>query len=126
DPQHFAAADRLAIAIFFVSAVVGALVASRFPENPIGWTFVGLAVSLGLSSIADGFVVLALDRDRTGGAVPWVAAYSDKSFIALFAAFLLVLFLFPDGRLLSRRWRVALWGGVAGLALFCTAVLLHP
>jgi hypothetical protein len=123
---HFVAGDGLAIAIFVASAVVGGLVASRLPSNPIGWIFLGLVVSLGLAGAADGYVVLATERDSLGGLVPWAAWYSSKAFVALFATFLYALLLFPDGRVLTRRWRVVLWVGSVGLVAFTTALAVKP
>ena len=37
------------------SAVVGALVASRRPGNPVGWFFLGGAVCFGFVAFADGY-----------------------------------------------------------------------
>jgi hypothetical protein len=126
DGWHFVATDGLAITIFLVSAVVGALVASRLPTNPIGWIFVGLAVSLGLSGAADGYVSLAVDRGQLGGFTPWAAWYSSNSFIALFATFFLTLLLFPNGQVLTPRWRIVLWTGAVALVLFAVAVVFQP
>jgi hypothetical protein len=123
---HFVANDGLAITIFLVSGVVGALVASRLPGNPIGWIFVGLVVCLGLSGAADGYVELSVDRGRLGGLVPWAAWYSADVFLAFFATLLLALLLFPDGRPPSRRWRVVLWAGGAGFLLLAISVLFQP
>ena len=126
DSWHFVATDGLAIAIFLVSGVVGGLVASRLPSNPIGWIFLGLVVSLGLSGGADGYVVLAEDRGNDGGVTAWAAWYSANSFVALFATFLLTLLLFPDGRLLTRRWRLVLWAGVLAIVLFAAGAMTNP
>jgi hypothetical protein len=125
DGWHFVATDVLAIGIFFVSAAVGGLVATRLPANPIGWILVGLMVSLGLSGGADGYVALATDDGRLGGLTPWAAWYASRSFVALFATFLLTLLLFPNGRLASRRWRVVLGAGLLGLVLFTVSVVFH-
>jgi hypothetical protein len=121
---HFVTNDVTGIAVFFASALVGALVASRLPANPIGWVFLGLAVTLGVSGAADGYVALATEQDRLGGATPWVALYAADSFVVLFGALLFGLLLFPDGRLPSPRWRVVAWAGGAGFALFAPAVFL--
>ena len=123
---HFVANDGLAIAIFLVSGVVGALVASRLPANPIGWIFIGLVVCLGLSGAADGYVELSVDQGRLGGLVPWAAWYSANVFLAFFATLVLVLLLFPDGRPPTRRWRVVLWAGGVGLGLLGASVLFQP
>ena len=69
----FAANDGMVIAVFLASGIVGALVASRLPSNPIGWIFVGLVVALGLSGLSSGLVALATDRGRLGGVTPWLA-----------------------------------------------------
>ena len=45
---------RMVIAVFLASGIVGALVASRLPSNPIGWIFVGLVVALGFSGLSSG------------------------------------------------------------------------
>jgi hypothetical protein len=122
DGWHFVANDVLAIAIFLVSAVVGALVASRLPANPIGWLFVALAVSMGMSGGADGYVRLAEEHGRLGGLVPWAAWYAANSFVVLFATFLFTLLLFPSGHLLTRRWRGAAWSGACGIAVLGISV----
>jgi hypothetical protein len=121
---HFLSNDGLGIAVFFTAGIVGALVASRLPSNPIGWIFVGVAVSMGLSGLADGYVALAT-QGRLGGPTRWVALYSSDAFLALFIALLFGLVLFPDGRLPSRRWRVVVWMGVVGYALFVPSVVLR-
>ncbi len=123
---HFVSNDVLAMAVFGVSAVVGALVASRLPENPIGWLLAGPAVVLGLSGLADGYVALSLDRGHDGALVPWAAWYSSKVFLAFFTMLFFVPLLFPDGRLPTRRWRVVLWTGAAALLLSAVGVLLNP
>jgi hypothetical protein len=120
---HFLANDWIGIAIFFTSGVVGALVASRLPANPIGWIFIGLVVALGISSAADGYANLWVDHGHEGGLVPWAAWYEDKVFVAFFATLLYSLLLFPNGRLLTRRWRVVFWAGTLGLLLCTVAVL---
>jgi uncharacterized membrane protein HdeD (DUF308 family) len=49
--------DVAAAAIFplalTVSAIVGAVVASRRPENPVGWFFLGSAGCFALAEVAD-------------------------------------------------------------------------
>jgi hypothetical protein len=126
DGWHFVATDVLAIAIFFTAAVVGALVTSRLPSNPIGWIYLLLAVALGISGGADGYVVWAVDRGQVDGLVAWAAVYASDVFLAFFAALVLVLLLFPDGRLVTQRWRIVLWAAVAGLALIALAVFTDP
>jgi hypothetical protein len=122
---HYAANDVIAIAIFFVSGFVGALVASRLPSNPIGWLFIGLVVVLSFSSIFDGYAARSVAHGHRGGLVPWAAWYESEIFVAFLAVLLLTLLLFPDGHLASTRWRPVAWVGLAALAVITVGVLFH-
>jgi hypothetical protein len=123
---HFVVNDVIPITIFLVSAVVGALIASRLPTNPIGWIFLGLVVSLGLAGITDGYVSLSIEDDRLGGVVPWAAVYAADVFLALFATLLYTMLLFPNGRLLTRRWRFLFWAATLGLLLLGISIVTDP
>ena len=102
--------DALFAAILLVFAVVGALIASRQPRNPIGWLFlVAGAARAAASSCAFGYAHYALDADpgslparRLGRVVSnWTEPAARRRSSSL------LLLLFPDGRLPSPRWRLA-------------------
>jgi hypothetical protein len=122
---HFAANDLIAMMIFFVCGFVGALVASRLPENPIGWIFIGFVVALGASSVAGGYATLSVDHGRRHGLVPWAAAYDSDVFVVFLGVLLFSLLLFPNGKLAGRRWRGVVWTGSIALALITTGVLFE-
>jgi len=113
-----------AIAVAF--AIVGALVASRRPGNAIGWILLGVGASVGLASLAQGFVEQRLQSGPDIGTFAGIAAvyYEFKwlLFVVVPATFLLLRF--PDGQLLSRRWR---WigrfagAGIVGVLVFGSA-----
>jgi hypothetical protein len=114
-----------AIAITF--AAVGALIASRHADNAIGWLFLGAAVSAGVGYLAGAYADHWLDTGDGPALVgKTAAAYSSVSWfpwILVPSTFLLLLF--PDGHLLSRRWRPVAWCAAAGMALgFVTQWLL--
>ena len=114
-----------AIAITF--AAVGALIASRHPDNAIGWLFLGAAVSAGVGYLAGAYADHWLDTGDGPALVgKTAAAYSSVSWfpwILVPSTFLLLLF--PDGHLLSRRWRPVAWCAAVGMALgFVTQWLL--
>jgi hypothetical protein len=114
-----------AIAITF--AAVGALIASRHPDNAIGWLFLGAAVSAGIGYLAGAYADHWLDTGDGPALVgKTAAAYSSVSWfpwILVPSTFLLLLF--PDGHLLSRRWRPVAWCAAVGMGLgFVTQWLL--
>jgi hypothetical protein len=110
--------DLLGTAITVSFSAVGALVAWRHPGNPIGWIFLGVAVSSGLGGFAHGFAEYRLDGGGAAGVVVGTAAaYATVSwipFVLVPPTFLLLLF--PDGHLPSRRWRSIAWAAAAGIA----------
>jgi hypothetical protein len=113
----------LVSAVVAAGAVVGGLVGSRRPENPIGWIFCGFAVFMGVATLAAGYAEAAPDG-ATHGVGQWAAWFANWSFVALFVLAVSVLLLFPDGRLLSPRWRLALWCGAAAALLLAAGAAL--
>ncbi len=104
----------------------GALIASRRPRNPIGWSFCAMAVALGLLCAAYGYADYALYA--TDGILPGAeltAWLTNWLFVApVFIAPCLLFLLFPDGRPVSPRWRLVVWAVavVAAVAIFATAL----
>ncbi len=114
--------------IALVFAATGVLIASRHPGNAIGWTFLGAAVAAGLASLASSYADYWVHgregSEWLGKTAAWYGELSWMPFILVPVTFLLLLF--PDGRLLSRRWRLVAW--CAGVGIAGTFVLegLHP
>ena len=118
DAFELTSTDLLGTAITIAFSAVGALVATRRPGNPIGWIFLGVAVSTGLGGLAHGYVQFQLhEGGATGSFVETAAIYAEVSwvpFVLVPPTFLLLLF--PDGHLPSRRWRPVAWAAAAGIA----------
>jgi hypothetical protein len=105
--------DQALVVLAVGFAVVGALVASREPANAVGWLLLAIAVSFGFQGLVDAYVA---EPGHPGVvAVAWVANWAW--YLWLYAAGLLLPLVFPDGRLLSPRWRLVLWMGVVALVL---------
>jgi hypothetical protein len=108
-------------------STVGAFVASRRPENPIGWIFCALGLYAGVGHFAGQYAtyaILARPEALPGGtALGWIHTWSYVPAIGL----LVFLFLlFPDGRLVSGRWRWIAWFTVAVLTVTTIWEALRP
>ena len=101
---------NLAAAIALLPLVpVGFVLARRQPGNPLGWMFLALMVLLLVSGVATDYAWLSY---RLGHHLPLavVGVVLGPAWVWLFLTLPLVILLFPDGRLPSRRWRPVLWG----------------
>jgi hypothetical protein len=99
------------------SSAVGALIVSRRPGNPVGWLLGAIGFLVGASGFFSQYAFYALVA-RTGslpggGAAAWLATWPIGLALGLFT-YLFVLF--PEGRLLSPRWRWILWLSGAAIA----------
>jgi len=94
------------LTIVLVTGAVGLVVAGHQPRNPIGWLLASEAVFM-LLSVAGGSyanLVYRLGHRDLAFAGP-LALVLNQLFSYLLMGFPLVILLFPDGRLPSRRWR---------------------
>jgi hypothetical protein len=96
-----------------VFPVIGAVIATRRPGNPIGWIFVAVGVSFAAATVSSEYASYALTIRRGavpfGGFAAWVSTWVWPPGIVLTLTFLLLLF--PTGALPSRRWRPVAWPG---------------
>jgi hypothetical protein len=107
--------EAVTFVLFLAFPIVGALVASRQPRNPIGWICLADGLLWMIISVTDSYFVYGVARP---GSVPFpvaIGTIGDQWLwvptIGLLGIYLLLLF--PDGRLPSRRWRpLALFSAV--------------
>jgi signal transduction histidine kinase len=99
--------------------LVGALIASRFPKNPIGWIFCAVGALQGLESASYQYALRAVILEPgtlpLGGFAAWVAFWAWMPSLGLLTTFLFLLF--PNGRPASSRWRWVGWTAGIGLGL---------
>jgi hypothetical protein len=109
----------LFLTLILTVATVGALIGWQRPGNAVGWLFVALALGFAIVSLADEYVRFALfNRSGAlpGGAAPaWVSSWLGGG--PALAPVALLFLVYPNGRLLSRRWRVVGWLVAASGAL---------
>jgi hypothetical protein len=120
----------LMLLLLLTFPTVGVLVASRHPENPIGWILCGVGVAGGVVSLAAAYAEYATNEStRSLPGVPYATwLWSWAAFpIALLAATMLFL-LFPNGRLPSPPviWRPVAWTAVIAGAVNAFGVAFGP
>ncbi len=107
--------------------VVGALVASRRPRNPIGWIFCAIGLLSALNMLSAGY---ALYSELVNSALPgaafarWLSIWVWIPNTLLTITFTLLLF--PEGKVLSARWRLVAWSAGLGIAAYTLSMAFYP
>jgi hypothetical protein len=120
--------NALSYVLFLAFPIVGALVGSRRPRNPIGWILLADGLLWMVLAVTDSYFVYGVARS---GSVPYPVAIGTIGnqwlwvpTIGLLGIYLILLF--PDGKLPSRRWRpLALFSAVM-IVLLSVAEGLAP
>ncbi len=108
---------------FLAFPIVGALVASKSPENPIGWICLTAGLFWMFIVVSDPLTAYSL---ATTGSAPGPVMFDALTLwswalpLGLLGTFMVMLF--PDGRLPSRRWRPLAF--LSGVAILLTSVSL--
>jgi hypothetical protein len=112
--------ELLIFASFLAFPIVGALIASRHPNNPVGW----ICLVIGL------FWTLIFLGDSIPGSGPYpVTMYALTQAIWIPPVGLLgiyLILLFPDGKLPSRRWRPLAWLSGVVMVLASLGITFAP
>ena len=91
-------------------SIIGAIIASRLPANPLGWLFCAAACIAALAHFSGEYAIYALlvqpETLPAGNALAWIASWAWVLFIGCIA---LSLLLFPDGQLPGSRWKWLAW-----------------
>jgi two-component system NarL family sensor kinase len=114
------------VAIVLLFALPGALIARRRPTNPIGWLLCAIGITQGLSGLGGAYGDYVLSTSP--GSVPGVVGLlvNDMLHWAILGLVPLVILLFPDGRLPSRRWRPIVWLICGALGVITLAGTVQP
>jgi len=113
---------------FLAFPMVGTLIASRRPNNPIGWICLATGIFLVLAFLTGAYGVYGLVVNP--GSVPFpaqIGAFTEWLWVPAVGLLGIYLpLLFPDGRLPSRRWRPLAWFAGALILLVSATTLLAP
>jgi hypothetical protein len=111
DATRWNASNVLDAAGSMLVPVIGMVVATRRPRNPLGWLFLAAGACLGIGNLGAAYGLHAVKADPgswpAGLAAGWVSNWIWA--IPINLLFFLLL-LFPNGELPSRRWRPVAWG----------------
>jgi len=105
---------------------VGALIIARRPGNRIGQLLLCGALSFASFLAVGGYVTSGWEGGKDLPGLTWAAWVTNWVWMPALVALLLVLLLYPDGRLVSRRWRPVAVAVVAWSALVTLALVLSP
>lgn len=112
---------------FVTFLVVGVLIASRRPENLIGWMFcsIGLASAWEFFAQEYAFYALVTQPGTLSGGV-WMAWTQIWTAAIEWPLMFFALLLFPNGRLPSPRWRPFAWFAAATFILLGVLAAFEP
>jgi hypothetical protein len=106
---------------------VGAFIFWRRPEHPVGWLFCATNLGWAILAFAGSYAMYALVANPgslpAGKFAAWF--YAWPAYITIGPLVLLFL-LFPDGTLLSPRWRLLAWTAVGVAVVGAVASALAP
>jgi hypothetical protein len=120
-----AAADETVWLVGMVGwALVGAVVASRQPRNPVGWILGATAVAVALESISIAYAEGAAPGDLAFAAAVFAQEWVYFVWLALAAVALPLTF--PNGLRPGRRWRALAWIATAGTGVAAIGSALKP
>jgi hypothetical protein len=108
--------------VLLAFATVGSLIASRRPQNPIGWIF---CISTLLWALGDALLQFTVPDSPPAGALLGVFGDWARS-MGWFMVITFLLLLFPNGHLPSPRWRFLAWLIAGLLTAYSITLLLSP
>ena len=105
---------------FGAFAVVGALLVARRPANAIGWIMASIGLMVPIFNTGTSYAIYVMTTRGRPNSLAVFGAWCANWYWFLMLALALVYLpmLFPDGRLLSRRWLpFAIIGGIGSLGI---------
>jgi cell division protein FtsL len=125
-PNEHPLENAVLIVGFGAFAVVGAVLVAKRPTNAIGWIMAAVALIVSIFHAGDTYTAYVMvtrgHPDALAVVGAWIGSWYWIPFLAL--ALIYLPLLFPDGRLLSRRWLpVAVLPGIGALSIVVLGAL---
>ena len=112
--------DGLAVAFFFY-VLVGAVLVTRRPRNAVGWILLVIGALVGVGAPLETYASWRMSTTGTPDALATLGVWLNSWYFLADLAGLVVFIplLYPDGRLLSKVWRIP-----AGIAFVAFGVMV--
>jgi class 3 adenylate cyclase len=109
-------------------AVLGGLVASRQPRRAMGWFFLAIALANAIFGLTTQYARYAMVTAPDAPFSPWIPWFGYMVGSLVYPAGLapIAMLFLPNGGLLSPRWRVVVWAGVAVTTVLLAVAVLDP
>jgi hypothetical protein len=111
----------LALSMTFIAV----LISLRRPDNLLGWIFFAIGFTQALTPFSLQYATYALITSPAslpgGELMSWVSQFAWFPSLSLMLTYAIMLF--PNGHILSRRWRFLAWGSLIPLLLFIPVAL---
>ena len=110
------------------AALVGGLIASRQPRNPVGWLIIGHALCFTLGEFGRQYAIYGVQTNPRS--LPLAGAVASPAYWVwypgLMATTAFLPLYFPNGRLVSRRWRPVAWLAILLTVLMTAFASVRP
>jgi hypothetical protein len=116
------ASNLTLIVAFACFGTIGMLITLQRPQNTVGWLLCAIGIGTGITTFSAAYTqygspLPGVDAINLLGSVVWP--------INLVLLLIFLPLLFPDGRLLTPRWRIVVWLSLGLILLFeCTSLLI--
>lgn len=101
---------------FLVFPLVGWLIAVRIPRNPLGWIYLAFSAFGAVGTVVEELAPVMAYSGHSAAAVALIQGGGWLYSLGITLVLGPGVLLFPNGRLVDKRWRSVLWG-FAGLML---------
>jgi hypothetical protein len=126
-PNEENSVENVALIVGFSAfAVVGSLLVAKRPTNVIGWIMASIALMVAIFAAGGTYTAYVMATRGQPDALAVFGAWTQNWYwyLLLALAFVYLPLLFPDGRLLSRRWLpVAVLPGIGTLGMVVLGAL---
>ncbi len=112
---------------FLGFSIVGAVVASHVPRNPVGWLLLVQGLCWELAAVMAGHanytLFVSVGSLPAGEVAAWAVSWL---YVPALGALTFLALVFPDGRLPSRRWLPVMWLIVLAIVLTLADSMFAP